>query len=288
LGRTQSEVTGVGYETTRIGLPYGDWDAATARFEATSVTDRARRQAWEQRRKIAMLQGQSRRALAYTDSLIADSWFAWAMHHFVIMEGVFGVGYDSVAAAKAVDLERLANEGARLTATSYAVMCTLGAWHAFTQDTESAREAQRFLEEQVRTFGRSPTCPTAIEAMLAVDSNDGGAAVERLDSLLSINVSDASFNLILARIREYQGDHGAALAAVRRNAYAGIAVNSQLAHPFMLREEGRLAAIVGDTAGAIRAYDHYLAIRTDPDPAVQPEVDEVRRALAELVGEGRR
>ena len=54
-----------------------------------------------------------------------------------------------------------------------------------------------------------------------------------------------------------------------------------------LREEGRLAAIVGDTVGAIEAYRHYLAIRTDPDPALQPEVDGVRQALAALVGEGR-
>jgi hypothetical protein len=28
-----------------------------------------------------------------------------------------------------------------------------------------------------------------------------------------------------------------------------------------LREEGRLAALTGDTAGAIRAYQHYLALR---------------------------
>ncbi len=55
----------------------------------------------------------------------------------------------------------------------------------------------------------------------------------------------------------------------------------------MLREEGRLAAIVGDTAGVIEAYRHYLAIRTDPDPVLQPEVDGVREALAALVGEGR-
>lgn len=58
--------------------------------------------------------------------------------------------------------------------------------------------------------------------------------------------------------------------------------------PALLREEGRLAALTGDTAGAINAYQHYLTLRTDPDPVLQPDVDAVRSALAALVGEGGR
>jgi len=55
-----------------------------------------------------------------------------------------------------------------------------------------------------------------------------------------------------------------------------------------LKEEGDLAAIVGDTVGAIRAYNHYLTLRSDPDSgAAQQEVDQVRAALAQLAGEGR-
>lgn len=49
-----------------------------------------------------------------------------------------------------------------------------------------------------------------------------------------------------------------------------------------LRMEGRLAAEVGDTEGAIRAYRHYLALRSDPDPTLQAQADSVRAALAEL------
>jgi len=52
-----------------------------------------------------------------------------------------------------------------------------------------------------------------------------------------------------------------------------------------LREEGRLAALTGDTAGAVRAYQHYLALRPNPEPAVKPEVERVRDELARLVGE---
>lgn len=38
-----------------------------------------------------------------------------------------------------------------------------------------------------------------------------------------------------------------------------------------LREEGPLAALTGDTTGAIRAVSHYLALREDPKPAATPE-----------------
>ncbi|MEJ2504150.1 MAG: hypothetical protein P8177_12700, partial [Gemmatimonadota bacterium] len=50
------------------------------------------------------------------------------------------------------------------------------------------------------------------------------------------------------------------------------------------REEGRLAAAAGDTAAAVDAYRRYLAMRTDPEPALRPEVERVRRELERLVG----
>ena len=44
--------------------------------------------------------------------------------------------------------------------------------------------------------------------------------------------------------------------------------------------------LAGDTVGAIDAYNKYLNLRTDPDPgSMQAQVDEVKRALAGLVGE---
>lgn len=50
-----------------------------------------------------------------------------------------------------------------------------------------------------------------------------------------------------------------------------------------LREEGRLAAMAGDAAGAIRAYRHYLTLRDQPDPgAMTDEVSRVRAHLAAL------
>jgi hypothetical protein len=48
---------------------------------------------------------------------------------------------------------------------------------------------------------------------------------------------------------------------------------------------GVMAARTGDQDGAIRAYRHYLALRTDPDPELVPEVERVRAALDELLAE---
>jgi hypothetical protein len=53
--------------------------------------------------------------------------------------------------------------------------------------------------------------------------------------------------------------------------------------PEYLREEGRLAALVGDTSGALRAYRHYLALRENPDPPWRAPWDSVRVELAALV-----
>ncbi|MSR07183.1 MAG: hypothetical protein EXR93_08980 [Gemmatimonadetes bacterium] len=46
-----------------------------------------------------------------------------------------------------------------------------------------------------------------------------------------------------------------------------------------------LAALTGDTTGAVKAYSHYLALRYDPEPSIKPEVDRIRAELARLVAE---
>ena len=92
-------------------------------------------------------------------------------------------------------------------------------------------------------------------------------------------VQDA--NLVLARLWETQGNLPRARAATRRR--AGMYTDWPPFLSSFLREEGRLAALAGDTAGAVRAYRHYLMFRYDPEPSVQPEVERVRRDLATLL-----
>jgi len=129
----------------------------------------------------------------------------------------------------------------------------------------------------------------AIEAMHAdvAHSPDLRAATLRLDSLLRVldyataNAGRTSFeNLIAARLLEKVGDTRGALAAARRRTDAWVQNNPYLAT--QLHEQGRLAALAGEREEAIRAYRHYLAFRTDVDPALRPQVDAVRRELKQL------
>ena len=94
-------------------------------------------------------------------------------------------------------------------------------------------------------------------------------------------------NLVIARLAEAQGDLPLALRAVRRGIGGRLLLSTYYLSTF-LREEGHLAALAGDTAGAIRAYHHYLALRPDPEPEVKPEVEGVRAELAKLLEEPRR
>ena len=118
---------------------------------------------------------------------------------------------------------------------------------------------------------------------------DASAPLLRADSLLRrapvyIRARDHTWeNLLLARLFAARGDYPRALSAARRRVYPlsdqGVLLSSYL------REEGRLAALTGDGPGAIRAYSRYLAMRTDPEPEVRPQVEEVKAELAKLVGE---
>ena len=87
-------------------------------------------------------------------------------------------------------------------------------------------------------------------------------------------------NLIVARLWETLGDRARALSAVRRRA-GGYLLEPLFLSSF-LREEGRLAALTGDTTSAIRAYRHYLALRPNPEPAAREEVRQVTLQLGAL------
>jgi hypothetical protein len=91
--------------------------------------------------------------------------------------------------------------------------------------------------------------------------------------------------LVVARLRRRNGELERALEAAQDGCCWG-AMLSGMAQAPILKEEGELAAILGDTARAIEAFTRYLNIRVDPDPGVvQAEVDSVRAALARLTGE---
>jgi hypothetical protein len=121
---------------------------------------------------------------------------------------------------------------------------------------------------------------------------DASRAVDRLDSLHMAALPDlrnedvwvCGGNLVAARLRAAQGDLVGALAAVRRRGEPG---DQKILLSTYLREEGRLAALAGDTVGAVRAYRHFLALRSHPEPRLAADAALVQAELRRLTSGSR-
>ena len=135
-------------------------------------------------------------------------------------------------------------------------------------------------------------CPLLLEALVETPAPGTTVrpALDRLDSLMRNGPLASSRNGVLpvafanytvARLRDAQGDHAGALAAIRRRSVDYFPQYLWTLVPF-LRQEGRLAALAGDTTGAARAYDQYLALRTNPDPPFRAQRDSVIAERAAL------
>ncbi len=212
-------------------------------------------------------------------------------------------GGDTTAAnQEAHQLSRLADGPVipgGLARTHYVDICRLGLWRAGRGDVAAGEVAAQRLRAG-RLPGLAPgdsaqrahyreLCASLLEADGAVAHGrpDAGARLALADSLSRTyifqvccgeGVTDA--NLVLARLWEQVGHRPNALRALRRRS-GGFLLGPLYISTF-LREEGRLAALTGDTTSAIRAYRHYLALRPNPEPIAQAEVQQVSRDLAAL------
>ena len=183
----------------------------------------------------------------------------------------------------------------------YYDLCSVARWRVAHGDFAAAYAASRRLRAarvsglapyESGRFGRVTTlCAALLDAERATALRLPEAR-ERLvfaDSLArDMDAHEASYhedvadaNVLLARLWERHGDLSRALRAARRRS-GGMMRRPNFQTTF-LREEGRLAALTGDTAGAIRAYGNYLVFRYDPEPSVRPEVERVKRELAALL-----
>ena len=194
-------------------------------------------------------------------------------------------GYvDSTAAAEALARVAPIADGPLARDSSereeqYWGICGVEWWRLAHGDTRTARAAIR------RLAGSVTGCGVMLEALLAAAEHrpDTNAAFARLDSLILAGGARPGWVMIVSRWREAQGDIQGALRATRQcDQYGWVLIRS-----YCLREQGRLATLVGDRADAIKAYRHYLALRYNPEPSVKLEVDRVRAELAVLVGEPR-
>jgi hypothetical protein len=236
---------------------------------------------------VALNGGRPREAVAISETLRdlqPDSSLHWRLQ---VLSGLYGDGDSLIAvqAAAALGAEVARNTASRLD------RCILDQWRLANPMTMpnvgadvtagAADSAARSPEERL--------CDATVAAIRATRQRDPSAprAIARLDGLLRSGLTDLYYgdgafdhaSVALARVLEESGDRAAALAAIRRRPYF---IGWQ---PFLaasLRHEGRLAAALGDRAGAIGAYEHHLALRYAPEPSLRASTDSVRAELARL------
>jgi tRNA A-37 threonylcarbamoyl transferase component Bud32 len=212
---------------------------------------------------------------------------------FVIDFWLMYPGLDSAAALAAESIRVMAEEpalpyvaGVPVTQPPH-LRCYHLLYRAARGDTSGVRSAARALVPWFRELDMEGVCPALAEAL--VESHDAGRrdtpALDSLETKLRRGTrwefpTNAAIP-VLARLRRQRGQHERALSAARMHL---------LGEPFfwqsrvaLLKEEGDLAVIVGDTTGALEAYQRYLAFRTDPDDLGAPQVDSVRAALDALL-----
>jgi len=218
--------------------------------------------------------------------------------HIPVWDAVLSVG-DTGAARRALNalatrLQSTSDNPQREAGRAHAT-CAHALWAYRTGDTAASQRlladvAKRPIADQPTVAAQYfwPQCVLAMRAIVAVDMRrpDARGLVDRLDSLARTWVGEGfaglSYNSIIASLYDRLGDARAALAAHQRRPHHPN--GTMMAHPAdRIREEGRLRAVLGDSAGAIRAYQHYLFLRRDAEPQVQPEVHRVRTDLERLL-----
>ncbi|MFI5311212.1 MAG: protein kinase, partial [Gemmatimonadales bacterium] len=126
----------------------------------------------------------------------------------------------------------------------------LAAWVRRRNGPERADVITRLADVAEMLVATSLRAPEAAALRAAVDSESRHGCCK----------APHSMNLALASAYEIAGDDRAALAALRRGKWDGPAYLAA----YLLRE-GRLASRLGDRADAIRAYEHYLVLRSQPE-----------------------
>ena len=234
----------------------------------------------------------------------------WPAHEAIrnrLRDAVWWDG-DTVAARAAAEVLTRAVEASPGSVAAararYQDVCALGLWRAAHGEFDAAAAASRELrgagiaklspDDSASVHNHSRLCAGLLDAWRAsaLRLPKANAKLALADSLARTWVfavccgeAIAETNLLLARLWEAAGDVPRARMAIRRRA-GGFMIAPLLMSSF-LHEEGRLSALLADTASAVRAYRHYLMFRHDPAPELRPEVERVRQEL-EMLQEARR
>jgi tetratricopeptide (TPR) repeat protein len=246
---------------------------------------------------LAMNGARPKEALAFTTQLASTWENPHSYLHMRVKDGIYWDGDTAAAADAARQLVRSADAPlARqedLRDRQYDDICVVEQWRLHQGNAGTVARAVAKLRTDSKPLREKEhvafRCALMLEAWAATlrKSLDASTRLSQLDSLLKTGppgwFQTQQANLLAARLHELQGDLPNAVAAIRRRSNFGNGPTGYLST--YLREEGRLNALAGDKRGAIRAYQHYLALRTDPEPSLRAQVDGVRAELARLSGE---
>jgi len=212
----------------------------------------------------------------------------YSFRNFAIEAAMFGDADRAVADSSARDLAgSLARDtlpllsGDALRRVSVA-MTNLSMWYLGSGDTARAAIAINWLRHYAEGRRGNRVLSVVPEMVFASRTRrPDGAAFRALADSMALDGCCALapyVNLALARAYEESGDLSDALRVIRRGVwyYPPRLLSTQL------REEGRLAARLGDRAGAIRAYEHYLVLRSKPEPPLIAERDRIRAEVNRL------
>jgi hypothetical protein len=176
-----------------------------------------------------------------------------------------------------------------------AIVRVMEPWRIMHGDTSQTRRSLARLRLYARDARNDPVnaeLEIAFVEMLLADaarSPNLRRSVEKLDSLMMLldfgssstpTSRIAQQTITAARLWEKLGEPAQALSMAGR-----YAVWSTEAMPYLglqIREQGRIAARVGDRKRASRAYDHYLRMHENAEPSLKPQIDSVTRELAQV------
>ena len=311
LSRTDymQKLVKIALHSANLALPLGD-----ARW-AASILDREAATAPEQvgasisRLAIGFAEGRSDLADVDRGGQFGPQWAATLIQQALIDPAYRSLGTSTLAKEEA-GRYRIASDGGSVRwppiqdclATSLRLTSgdTTGAagairrLHAFAASNHPPINSDAWQQADFRV------CDLLLQTLVEGTPTPGEQrrSLDRLDSLMqqaprgftgdNANFAPTAFaNFTIARFREAQGDLPRALAAIRRREVDYFPAY-MWSLPAFLRQEGRLAALAGDSAAALRAYDEYLALRTAPDLPLRPQRDSVLAERAALATRARR
>jgi TolB-like protein len=299
MDRAGSLVLGwISMTSQQDGLPLADARHAADVQLARAGTEPERIDALQAYHALALNEGRISAAMRVVASMQAAQERSTIGAQLAVVDVIFaGAPLDSVTLHAGDSLEsslaRLPRETRDWAATTVVGKCLLGHWYTMRQQPVGVSRSISELRDLGTKFPKelsapeANTCALLLDASLVLERGDPRSRV-KLDSLDAVLTRGPYMTsqllwdvtvLAAARLFEKAGDLPRARAAVRRrNSFGRIPV---LLAPHLLAT-ARLSLAMGDRRAAMHDYEHYLALRDNPDPSLMAERRAAELALESL------